>query len=334
MSWKAFAESFASGAGSSLGGRLLGPWVDEFNAKALGIPSPNKPGAQELDAMDRMFPGTNPWERLGGGGGGQAAQATAHNTARRNADVQAGAQNYQTRTTREVAEVNKDIAEINADATKFAAMAGAGNPPSFGDHPGGPTDYQRNEMTFREAMGAANTLRANTDVRRLAEQSKLWSAQEKAAFAQALLSGSQADLNDALAFIERERGARVDDLIDAEISRSLSNLVVAADDFPAQVAGWLTAIGLGWVAKYIADYLKSPEHRERRNRARTAARNKRTWTRSNKIQRWILDFYARHGRRPTKQEEIKFTRRMSDGERNWLQRRWSSFRGRWRGWGR
>jgi len=307
MSWAKFAEGFGSGAGESLGGRLLGPWVDEFNAKALGIPSPNKPGAQELAAMDRMFPGTNPWERLGAGGGGQAASATAHNAARRNADAAAGVQSRQISVNRknvtdtidkdkEVARIQAGAAERQSEAAEAAALAAQG----FWKNPGGSIvplrdangvpspvlgaaiDRNRAGAQRDRAAAALDTarvdyerIRTNTDVKRMLSQTRLWSAQEKQAFAHAALAGDQAAVQRALARLESARADRSGDIIDAEISRSITNLVTAADDFPGEIAGWLTVLGLGWMLK---DYMK-PQNREaranERQRRRERAANQR-----------------------------------------------------------
>lgn len=66
MSWSEFGKAFAGGAGDSAGGGFVNAIGEKFGSKVLGIPSP---GERALEAMNTMYPGTSPWERLGAGGG-------------------------------------------------------------------------------------------------------------------------------------------------------------------------------------------------------------------------------------------------------------------------
>lgn len=297
-------EGFGSGAGENLASRTFGPWVDEFNAKALGIPSPNKPGAQELAAMDRMFPGTNPWERLGGGGGGQAAAATAHNAQRRAADTAAGATNRQTsvgrqnvrdqiKLGRETNETKERIAEITAAAAKDTARINQGADPSTG----GPTAYQQRDQDLRSLQVDYDRIRTDNDARRTIALVNKAGAEAKNQLAQALLAGDQAAvqrvlerLHTAAAGMEEYRLSRKEELVDADISRSLTNLVTSSSEFTSEILNWLGVLGLGWLAK---DYLQKRTGKEsirqygkKVNRAHDAglrtradAHRQRFWTR-------------------------------------------------------
>lgn len=318
MGFADFFKTASDTIGGDLLGRFAGPWIDEINAKALGVPSPNKPGAQELAAMDRMFPGTNPWERLGGGGGGQGAAATANNVARRNADVQAAIQrrtvNEQTKLGRDRIAADKEIAGITAKAQVDSALVNAGQTPS-----GGPTPYQRRGQDLDALRVEYDRIRTDNDARRTIGLIDKMSAEAKNQLAQSLLAGDQAAvqrqlqrLHGAAAGIEEYRLGRQDELVDAEVSRSLTNLVTASDNFPSQIAAWLGAIGLGWLAKhYLAERGKRAE-RAHRSIEREADRQQ-----SSRERQADRDHRDRFGRQP-------------DGVRHWRRRQMQNFRRAWR----
>jgi len=82
-----FSGAFGGRAGTELGNAIFG--------------GPRGPGKDAKDALDEMYPGTNPWERLGAGGGGtggiEAANTQAkiqQKTATQVATIQANAQKY------------------------------------------------------------------------------------------------------------------------------------------------------------------------------------------------------------------------------------------------
>jgi len=71
-----FAPAIGTGLGGGLGGAAMGMASKFVGDKIFGLPKPKvgeEGGIQQRDFMDAAFPGTTPWERLGGNSAANAA---------------------------------------------------------------------------------------------------------------------------------------------------------------------------------------------------------------------------------------------------------------------
>ena len=113
--------------GGIIGGMVAGKLMD-----GITRPSGRSEGGRMKDMMDAAYPGTTPWERLGGGGGGTAGVVGSMITSRRQATMAGakmgqqeklvGAQssqvNQQTQKVKAETASAKSIAEINQERAK------------------------------------------------------------------------------------------------------------------------------------------------------------------------------------------------------------------------
>ena len=103
---KSFDTSLAQGSAQSISGML-----QEQGGKLLGIPTQDE---KLKNTMDKLYPGTNPWERLGGVGSGVASGALASQV---NREQQ---RNQQTLANKNIKK-DLEVAKIQAGATVQAA---------------------------------------------------------------------------------------------------------------------------------------------------------------------------------------------------------------------
>jgi len=137
---------FAGGAAGAFGGMA----ATSLTSKAMGIPNPLKPGDAEAAALDKMYPGTNSWERLGAGGG-QAATAATNNTALRIAKINAGTSRY--------------VADRQAGATETAAATSAGFTPTDKSGPSPTQQAAIDELRARTKQLDASVRVLDSDAR-------------------------------------------------------------------------------------------------------------------------------------------------------------------------
>lgn len=171
-------------------------------AKVAGIPFPGGPptgaelGSDAKAFMDKAYPGTNPWERLSGGGGGYSAAGAAKVSMRHQKEMQA----------RELS-TRERVARIQARATAAAAGVPHGS------------EAMTAAGEFATGRGAAKKFVSVLDLakKKFPYETRLMDAQAENQLSSATERLNQALLTGAHATIELEAAKYAKRLIDLRI---------------------------------------------------------------------------------------------------------------------
>ena len=241
-----FAKFLGTGFGAALKSNLetgsantVSNLIQEQGGKLLGIPSQD----QKLkNTMDKLYPGTNPWERLGGVGSGVASQALGSQVRRE-----------QQRTQQHIADKtiakDKEVARIQAQAQVKSAEITAAPKATVA-----PSEVDRN--VAQKGLMNEQAISVARQVQPLIDR---MSAQEQQALTTAVKLAFEGKIAEAQAEVARQKAAA--DTISKEFGflaplinlLRFDTLASAWQKAPASIAVG-GALGAAGVAKYGAKF--------------------------------------------------------------------------------
>ena len=169
---KSFDSNLAQGSAQSISGML-----QDQGGKLLGIPTQDE---KLLNTMDKLYPGTNPWERLGGVGSGVASQA------------------LQSKVTREKFKNDQSIAKVRANAQIKSSTIQAQGAVEAAKQAAAP------KLQTAPSEIQRNLADARSITEQIAPRVSMLSAQAKQAINHAMLLAAQGDIEQAAAKFSTE----------------------------------------------------------------------------------------------------------------------------------
>lgn len=110
-----------NGIGDGFDNAVSGAMSEKVSNAFLGVPqrsNPSKLGRYEKKYMDAKYPGTTPWEQLGGSAGHSSNSAAVNNQS-----LEHKQQSQELKLKREELQTRKDVAKTQAEAAKYSADA-------------------------------------------------------------------------------------------------------------------------------------------------------------------------------------------------------------------